>query len=66
MHETTGTRRYHQMTHAFWSFAQVIEHITLALERSSSILRPLWSETARHSRAGILGLPAAEEVNDTQ
>jgi len=33
---------------------------------TSSILRPLWSETAWHSRAGILGLPAGEEVNDTQ
>jgi hypothetical protein len=148
LHETTGTRRHHQMTHAFWRFAQVIERITLALERcgitvervgargtsstccrcgsvrvrrtprhrvtcydcisssivtkpartisyvkkpqpwpetgarrpfglkpiagpasnglTSSILRPLRSETARHSRTGILGLPAGEEVNDTQ
>jgi transposase len=33
LHATRGTRRQHQMTHAFWRFAQLIECLTRALER---------------------------------
>jgi hypothetical protein len=61
LYATPGTQRQNQMTHAFWRAAPDAGAPDGHLG-ASSLLRSLRSETTRHSRTGILGRRAGEEV----